>query len=83
MCDRISKEAVRKLKLKEETYHAIRKIISFLRYKHRMEVQDPGNLAVSMKLSASLNRLAGAIRKLEAGAKDKYADEWAVTEMDE
>ena len=30
-------------------------------------VQDPGNLAVSMKLSASLNRLAGAMNNAQNG----------------
>ena len=30
-------------------------------------VQDPGNLAVSMKLSASLNRLSGAMNNAQNG----------------
>ena len=84
-CDRISKEALRELIIKEEpnmplaisTNIAAEKANYYLGYnadkmqesikrlasgkKLTSPVQDPGNLAVSMKLSASLNRLAGAM----------------------
>ena len=92
VCDRISKEAVRELKLKEESNYAISHINQYrcresanyyLGYNaNRVQesikrlasgkrltspVQDPGNLAVSMKLSASLNRLAGAMNNAQNG----------------